>query len=46
VDENFIENGFTEYYQIGTNFTFGNTYDLSNVIKGHLIGLIIQKILL
>jgi hypothetical protein len=46
MDENFIVNGFTEIYQIGTNFTLGNTYDLSNVIKGHHIGLIIPEILL
>ena len=45
-DENFIVNGFTEIYQIGTNFTLGNTYDLSNIIKGHHIGLIIPEILL
>ena len=46
LDDNFIINGFTEIYQIGSNFTLGNNYELTHNVKGHHIGLIIPEILL
>ena len=46
LDENLIINGFTEINQIGSNFIWGNNYDLTHIINGHHIGLIIPEILL
>ena len=46
LDENLIINGFTEINQIGSNFIWGNNYNLTSTINGHHIGLIIPEILL
>jgi hypothetical protein len=46
LDENLMINGFTELNQIGSNFIWGNNYDLTHTINGHHIGLIIPEILL
>ena len=46
LDENFIINGFTEINQMGSDFIWGNNYDLTHIINGHHIGLIIPELLL
>ena len=46
LDENLIINGFTEINQIGSDFIWGNNYNLTHIINGHHIGLIIPEILL
>ena len=46
LDENLMINGFTEINQMGSNFIWGNNYDLTHTINGHHIGLIIPEILL
>ena len=46
LDENFIINGFTEINQMTSDFIWGNNYDLTHIINGHHIGLIIPEILL
>ena len=46
LDNNFIINGFTEINRVNSSFIFSNNYDLSYLINGHHIGLIIPDILL
>ena len=46
LDENLMISGFTEINQMGSNFIWGNNYDLTHFINGHHIGLIIPDILL
>ena len=46
LDESLMINGFTELNQMGSNFIWGNNYDLTHTINGHHIGLIIPEILL
>ena len=46
LDENLIIRGFTKLIGEGNNIIYGNYYNLSNVINGHHIGLIIPEIFL
>ena len=46
LDENLIINGFTEINQMGSDFIWGNNYNLTHLINGHHIGLLIPELLL